>query len=155
MLATQIRQLPSFAAGRGSRNTHFQNHEIVDRPVLPLEALFCGSELAVCQRGSASLFHHSANLARTVPLLSSANPYLRGHYSWNNLDLMTYRLEGLIFPSILLVTKTHRWTVPPHGRTRPNVVLHFLGNGLTCGEIIRPVRAGEVLQRHWSTRAYA
>ena len=65
---------------------------------------------------------------------------------------MTYRLEGSTFPSIL--TKTHIWIVPPHWRTRPNVVLHFLGNGLTWGEVIKPVREGEVLKRHWRMGTY-
>ena len=59
-------------------------------------------------------------------------------------------LEGLIFPSVLLANTTLRLTVLPHSRALPNIVLHFLGNGLISGEVIRPVHAGEAPLLHWS-----
>ena len=68
---------------------------------------------------------------------------------------MTHRLEGLIFPSVLLVNRSRRVTVLPVSRGLPNIVLHFLGNGLTCGEVIRPIHTGEALLQHWSLGDYA
>ena len=68
---------------------------------------------------------------------------------------MTHGLEGLIFSSVLLANSSHRVTVLPVSRGLPNIVLHFLGNGLFCGEVIRPIGIGEALLRHWSLGDYA
>ena len=101
------------------------------------------------------MFHHSPNVVRAIPDTSLSNPHLRGYYSWNPIDLLSYRLEGLVFPSALLATKTLRWCVSPATRLSPNIVLHFLGNGLNCGEVIAPILAGEELRRHWNLGPYA
>ena len=71
----------------------YQNHKI--RRDLLLAALVCGTELSAFDRGSASLYHHSPNVAGAKPFTISANPYWRGHYSWSHIDLILYRLEGL------------------------------------------------------------
>ena len=44
--------------------------------------------------------------------------------------------------------------VQPYSRGLPNLVLHFLWNGLTCGEVIRQIGIGEALLRHWSLGDY-
>ena len=68
---------------------------------------------------------------------------------------MTHRLDGLIFPSVLLANRTLRLTVLPPSLLLLNIVLHFLVNGLTRVEVIRPVQTDEPLLRHWSLGAYA
>ena len=35
-----------------------------------------------------------------------------------------------------------------------NIVLHFLGNALSCGEVIRPIAVGEALIRRWDLGGY-
>ena len=35
-----------------------------------------------------------------------------------------------------------------------NIVLHFLGNGLSCGEAIGTIAKGEELVRHWDLGDY-
>ena len=122
-------------------------HQLLARRPLPLGALICGIDLAACERGAASLFYHSPNVVQTLPLLpiASSSSFLRGHYSWDPMDLLTHRLEGLIFPSVLLVNRALRTS-----DLVPNIVLHFLGNGVTCGEVIRPIAKGEALLRHWN-----
>ena len=132
-------------------------HRCLARRPLPLGALLCGTDLATCERRTASLFYHSPHVVQTLPVLSYTSPSacLRGHYSWSTLDLMTHRLEGLIFPSVLLANRTLCFAELPPSRLLPNIVLPFLVNGLTCGEVIRPVQTGEPLLRHWSLRTYA
>ena len=56
---------------------------------------------------------------------------------------------------MLLANRQLRLTVLPPSRSLTNIVLHFLGNGLTCGEVIQPVQTGEPLLRHWSLGTYA
>ena len=85
---------------------------------------------------------------------ASHRSFIPGHYSWNTRELLTHRLEGLVFPSVLLSERTLRLIVRLDPRIYANIVLHFLGNGLTCGEVIRPIRAGQALLRHWSLGAY-
>ena len=133
------------------RCPHAREHVVSARRELPLGALLCGTDLATCYRGAASLFYHCPYTVQTLPVLPyvSARASLRGHYSWDTLDLMTHRLEGLIFPSLLLANRSPRVTVQPSLCVLPNVVLHFLGNGLSCGEVIRPITIGEALIRHW------
>ena len=84
---------------------------------------------------------------------ASHRSFIPGHYSWNTRELLTHRVEGLIFPSVLLAEKTLRF-VALDPRIFPNIVVHFLGNGLTCGEVIRPIGAGQALLRHWSLGVY-
>ena len=67
---------------------------------------------------------------------------------------MTHSLEGLIFPSVLLANSSHRLSVRPALDPPVNIVLHFLGNGLSCGEVIRPIAVGEALLRHWDLGDY-
>ena len=67
---------------------------------------------------------------------------------------MTHRLEGLIFPSVLLANRSHRVLVRPALDPPVNIVLHFLGNGLSCGEVIRKIPAGGTLIRHWDLGEY-
>ena len=114
---------------------------------LPLGALICGTELLAFARGSAYLFHHSSNVARAWPFSNNLSPHWRGHYSWSTLELLSYQVEGLVFPSILLAARAHRWRIPSHWYPSPKIVLHFLGKGLTCGEILRDVSAGEAQTR--------
>ena len=133
----------------------YQTHRIIAQRDLPVGSLLCGTELSSFERGSAALFHHSPNVVRAIPDTPLSNPHLRGYYSWNPIDLLSYRLEGLVFPSALLATKTLRWCVSPATRLYPNIVLHFLGNGLNCGEVIAPILAGEELRRHWNLGPYA
>ena len=128
----------------------YQCHQLVARRDLPVGALICETDLSAFARGSAYLFHHSPNVARVWPFVNNVTPHWRGHYSWSALDLLSYRVEGLIFPSALLAAKTHRWRIPSHWYPSPNIVLHFLGNGLSCGEPIQDVSAGEALVRHFS-----
>ena len=84
---------------------------------------------------------------------ASHRSFIPGHYSWHTRELLTHRVEGLIFPSVLLAEKTLRF-VALDPRIFPNIVVHFLGNGLTCGEVIRPIGAGQALLRHWSLGVY-
>ena len=121
----------------------FQTHTLVALRDLPVGALLCGTELASFDRGSAYLYHNSPNVALSLPFPNRASPEWRGHFSWNTLGLYFYRLEGLIFPSVLLSTKTHCWRTPSHWHPSANIVLHFLGNGLSCGEVISEIAAGE------------
>ena len=132
-------------------------HQLLARRPLPLGALICGTDLATCERGAASLFYHSPNVVQALPLLpvASSSEFLRGHYSLDPVDLLTHRPEGLIFPSVLLANRTLRTVVAGSSRLPPNIVLHFLGNGLTCGEVIRPIAKGEALLRHWSLGGFA
>ena len=68
---------------------------------------------------------------------------------------MAHRLEGLIFPSVLLANKILRLNVLLNSRALTNILLNFLGNGLTCGEVIRPICFGDALLRHWSMARFA
>ena len=133
----------------------YQVHKVRAQRDLPVGSRLCGTELSRFERGSATLFHHSPNVVWTLRAGRLFNPNLRGYYSWNPLDLFSYRLEGLVFPSALLASKTLRWCVSTHERLPPNIVLHFLGNGLNCGEVIMPICAGEELRRHWNLGPYA
>ena len=133
---------------------HYQKHRLVALRDLPVGALLCGTELAAFARGSAYLFHNSPNVARALPFSNCSSPSWRGHFSWNPVDLLIYRLEGVIFPSVLLVERTHRWRVTSNWYPSPNIVLYFLGNGLTCGEVIQEVSAGEALVQHFSTGVF-
>ena len=56
---------------------------------------------------------------------------------------------------MLLAAKAHRWRTPSHWYPSANIVLHFLGNGLTCGEVIEKISTSEDLIRHFSTGAFA
>ena len=132
----------------------FQTHILVALRDLPVGALLCGTELANFDRGSAFLYHNSPNVAVSLPFPNLAHPDWRGHFSWNTLELLSYRLEGLIFPSVLLSARQHRWRTPNHWYPKSNIVLHFLGNGLCCGEVISPIAAGEELVRHFGLGAY-
>ena len=126
------------------------------RREIPLGALLCGTDLATCYRGPAALFYHCPNTVQTLPLLPCLNvsASIRGHYSWNALDLLTHRLEGLVFPSVLLAHKSYQMSRRPHLDPPVNIVLHFLGNGLSCGETIRTIAKGEQLVRHWDLGDY-
>ena len=120
----------------------YQSHTLVALRDLPVGALLCGTELGSFDRGSAYLYHNSPNVALSLPFPNRAKLDWRGHYSWNNLELLSYRLEGLIFPSVLLAAKAHCWRTPSHWYPNANIVLHFMGNGLTCGEVITEIAAG-------------
>ena len=135
---------------------HTQEHRVTARKEIPLGALLCGTDLATCYRGAASLFFHSPNTVQTLPVLPyvSSRASLRGHYSWNALDLLTHRLEGLVFLSVLLAYRSSRLSAQPHLDPPVNFVLHFLGNGLSCGEAIRTIARGETLIRHWDLGEY-
>ena len=89
-----------------------------------------------------------------VSFPNHATPEWRDHFSWNTLELLYYRLEGLIFPSVLLAAKAHRWRTPFHWYSSANIVLHFLANGTSCGEVITDIAAGEELVRHFGTGAF-
>ena len=93
---------------------------------------------------------------QTLPVLPyvSSRASLRSHYFWNALDLLTHRLEGLVFPSVLLAYRSIRVSAQPHLDPPVNFVLHFLGNGLSCGEAIRTIARGETLIRHWDLGEY-
>ena len=71
------------------------------------------------------------------------------------LLLFFTRLEGLISPSTIVAARVHRWRIPSYWYSGRNVVLHFLGNGLICGEIVQEVSAGEALTRPFSIDAFA
>ena len=132
----------------------YQRHRLIALRDLPVGALLCGTELAAFARGSAYLFHNSPNVVRALLFNNSSNTSWRGHFSWNTLELLSYRLEGVIFSSVLLSEKTHRWRTTSNWYPSPNIVLHFLGNGLTCGEVIQEISAGEALVRHFSTGVF-
>ena len=87
----------------------YQTHTLVALRDLPIGALLCGTELDSFDRGSAYVYHQSPNVALSLPFSNGANPEWRGHYSRSTLELLSYRLEGLIFPSVLLAAKAHRW----------------------------------------------
>ena len=129
-----------------------QEHSLLARRVFTIGSLLCGTNLASSPRGYACLFHDSPNVVQTLPVLpyASHRHFLEGRYSWNTRELLSQRVEGLIFPFVLLASRTYRYTVPPDTRESPNIVLHFLGNGLSCGEVIQPIKVGETLIRHWS-----
>ena len=84
------------------------------------------------------------------PLYVSARAALSAHYSWDTLDLMAHRLEGLIFSSVLIANRSRRVTVRHYSLALPKRVLDFMGNGLSCGEFIWPVSVVDALIRHWS-----
>ena len=129
-------------------------HEVLARRELLVGSLLCGTDLAFSTRSSASLFHHRPNVVQTLPMIpfDSARCFIVGKYSWNQQDLLTHRVEGLVFFSVLLANRTFRYSANP--RVKPNIVLHFQGNGLCCGEVIRLIRVGEPLIRHWSLGAF-
>ena len=131
-----------------------QSHNLVARRDLPMGALICGTKVAAFAQGNAYLFHHSPNVARAWPFSTNLSPHWRGRYSWSTLELLSNRLEGLILPSALLAARAHRWRIPSHWYPSRNVVLHFLRSGLTCGEILQDVSAGEALTRHFSMDAF-
>ena len=87
----------------GIHPTH-RDHELLARRDLVVGSLLCGTDLATCTRSSASLFFHSPNVVQTLPVLPYVSPssFMRGHYSWNKRELLTNRLEELIFPTVLL-----------------------------------------------------
>ena len=147
MLHLQLQDLPDI-------HPRFQNHELIATRSIPTGALLCGTELARFQRGSAALFHHSPNVGRALTIDPLSNPHQRGYYSWNNLDLLALRVEDCIFPSVLLATRSHRFTIPGRPVLYPNIVLHFLGDGLTCGEALCPIAAGDVICCHWRFGAF-
>ena len=119
-------------------------HELVARRDLAVRSILCGTDLASCPRSSATLLHHCPNMVETLPILPypTVSAFTHGCYSWSTRDLLTHGLEGLIFSSALLATKSHRISV--HASIVPNIVLLFLGNGLTCGEVIELIRVGKV-----------
>ena len=137
-------------------NPHHQEHKLLARREIPLGALLCGTDLATCYRGPAALYYHSPNSVQTWPSFPCLNisTSICGHYSWNPIDLLTHRLEGLVFPSVLLAPKSFRLYRRPSLDTEVNIVLHFLGNGLSCGEAIRTINKGEELVRHWDLGEY-
>ena len=132
----------------------FMEHEVLARRELVVGSHICGTDLALSTRNSACLFHHSPNVVQTLPEIPfvGARRFIGGKYSWTQGDLLTRRVEGLGFPSVLLANRSLRYSANP--RVKPNIVLHFLGNGLCCGEVIRPIRVGEPLVRHWSLGAF-
>ena len=135
----------------------YQEHGLTARRELAVGSLLCGTDLAASPRSYATLFHDSPNVVQTLPVFpyESHRCFMRGRYSWNARDLLSQRLEGLIFPSVLLSSKALRFYTPPDDRDLPNIVLYFLGNGLSCGEVIRTIKVGEVLTRHWSLGPYS
>ena len=95
----------------------------------------------------------SPNLARPSlyqPLCMLERSLLLKHRELNNPSA-----GGLIFPSVLLANRTLHLTVLPPSHLLPNIVLHFLGYGLTCREETRAVQTGEPLLRLWSLRTYS
>ena len=92
----------------------YQTHSLVALRDLQVGALLCGTELGSYDRGSAYLYHNSPNVALSLAFPNRAKPDWRGHYSWNYLVLLSYRLEGLIFPSVLLAAKALRWRTSSH-----------------------------------------
>ena len=90
----------------------YQSHNLVTRRDLPAGALICGTKLSAFARGSACLFHHSPNVARALPISTNIGPHWQGHYSWSTLELLSYRLEGLVVPSALLAARAHGESLP-------------------------------------------
>ena len=137
-------------------NPHAQEQRVTARREIPLGALLCGTDPATCYQRAASLFFHFLNTVQTLPVLPyvSSRASLRGHYSWTTIDLLTLCLEGLVFPSVLFANRSLRLSVRPHLDLPVNIVLHFLGNGLSCGKAIRPIARGETLIRHWDLGEY-
>ena len=123
---------------------------------IPLGALICGTDLATCYRRAAALFFHCPNTVQTLHVLPyvGSRASLRGHYYWNSIVLLTHRLESLVFSSVLLAYRSFRMSPRPHLDPPVNIFLHLLGNGLSCGEAIRPIARGETLIRHWDLGEY-
>ena len=106
----------------------YMEHEILACRELPVGSMLCGTDLASSPRSSASLLHHSPNIVQTLLVIPyvSARCFIVGKYLWNQRDLLTHRVEGLVFPSVLLANRSFRYSVDP--RVEPNIVLHYLGN---------------------------
>ena len=103
----------------------YQEHDLLARRELAIGSLLCGTDLAACPRSYATLFHDSPNVVQTLPVLpyGSHRCFLRGRYSWNTRELLWRRVEGLIFPLVLLPSKTLRFYVPHNDRDLPNIVM--------------------------------
>ena len=65
------------------------------------------------------------------------------------LTFMLAGLTALFSLSVLLATRSRRFSIPSRQSSPPNVALHFLGNGLTCGEAFCPIAVGDVISCHW------
>ena len=67
----------------------FMEHEVLARRELVVGSLICGTNLALCTRSSANLFHHSPNVVQTLPMIPyvSARSLIVGKYLWNLGDL--------------------------------------------------------------------
>ena len=120
----------------------YMKHEALARRELVVGSLLCETDLDFSTRSSTSLFYHSPNVVQTLPMIPfvSARSFIMGKYSWNQGDLLTHRVKGLVFPSVLLAHRTLRYSANP--RVKPNIGLHFLGNGLCYGEVIRLIHLG-------------
>ena len=95
------------------------------------------------------LFFHNPNTL-SVPHHITIGPVAHGrhHYSWSNYDLLQDKIDDYIHPSCLFASTSDSPACFPRDNTSTNIVLHFLPNGYTVGEVVAPIRYRERLIRN-------
>ena len=111
--------------------------------------LICGTKLFTRRPSDSHLFFHNPNTL-SVPHHITSGPVAHGRhlYSWSNYDLLQDKVGDYIRPSCLFASTSDSPECFPRDNTSTNIVLHFLPNGYTVGEVVAPIRYRERLIRN-------
>ena len=116
---------------------------------LVVGTLICGTKLYTRRPSDSHMFFHNPN-SLCVPHHITTGPVAHGrhHYSWSNYDLLQDKINDYIHPPCLFTSTSDSPASFPRDNTTTNIVLHFLPNGYTVGEVVAPVRYRERLIRN-------
>ena len=116
---------------------------------LAVGTLICGTKLYTRRPSDSHLFFHNPNTL-SVPHHITSGPvaFGRRHFSWSNYELLEDKHNDYIHPSCLFASISNTQACFPGDNTSTNIVLHFLPNGYTVGEVVAPIRYRERLIRN-------
>ena len=116
---------------------------------LPVGTLICGTKLYTRRPSDSHMFFHNPN-SLSIPHHIAAGPlaFGRHHYSWSNYELLQDINNEYIHPSCLFASTSDSPPCFPNDNTSTNIVLHFLPNGYTVGEVVAPTGYCERLVRN-------
>ena len=111
--------------------------------------LICGTKLYTRRPSDSHMFFHNPN-SLSVPHHITSGPVALGrhHYSWSNYELLQDKINDFIHPSCLFASTSDSPECFPRDNTSTNIVLHFLPNGYTVGEVVAPIAYRERLVRN-------
>ena len=107
---------------------------------LVVGTLICGTKLFTRRLSDSHMcFHNPISLC--VPHHVTPGPIALGshHYSWSNYELLQEKTNDYIHSSCLFASTNDSPTSFPNDNTTTTIVLHFLPNGYTVGEVVVPI----------------